>query len=98
MSKFETGKLYLTRGVNDKVAEDSEFAEFVLTCLKRHVAGDWGDLPPEDQEENEKALRGGSRLFSAYKPDNLPTIWIITEAIGDDGCRASTCVLFPEEY
>jgi hypothetical protein len=25
-------------------------------------------------------------------------IWIITEAAGDDGNRASTCILLPDEY
>jgi len=25
-------------------------------------------------------------------------IWIVTEAVGEGGQRASTCLLFPEEY
>jgi hypothetical protein len=97
-TKFNLGCTYLTRGVNDLVAENLKFAKFVTDSLKRHTAGDWGDLPKEDKESNIRALIEGDRLFSAYKPDNLPTIWIITEAVGDDGCRASTCILFPDEY
>lgn len=25
-------------------------------------------------------------------------LWVITEAVGDDGLRESTCVLLPDEY
>jgi len=97
-AKFNLGRTYLTRGVNDLVAEDLDFAKFVTSSLKRHVAGDWGNVCHEDRSANEQALVDGSRLFSAYEADGLPKIWIITEAIGDDGCRASTCILFPDEY
>ena len=34
--------------------------------ITRHVTGDWGDLDPEDRGLNERALRDGSRIFSAY--------------------------------
>jgi len=57
------------------------------------MLGDWGNMCEEDQQENERALIDGSRLFSAYKADGLPKIWIITEAD-----RSSTCILFPDEY
>lgn len=61
--------------------------------LERHLAGDWGDLDPHDRRENEKALRTGARLFSAYAISPLNTLWIITEAD-----RSSTCLLLPEDY
>ena len=41
-TKFRLGRLMMTRGVNDKVAEDTEFARFVTESLKRHARGDWG--------------------------------------------------------
>jgi hypothetical protein len=34
--------------------------------LSRHVTGDWGEVPPEDAEENEFSLQRGFRLLSAY--------------------------------
>ena len=34
-------------------------------ALRRHESGDWGDLCPEDRDQNERALQYGSRLFSA---------------------------------
>ena len=79
--------------MNDKVAEDEEFAKFVMASFKRHKGGDWGDLCDEDKHENELALKAGYRLFSAYEKEGLPKIWIITEAD-----RSVTTTLFPEEY
>ena len=61
--------------------------------LARHVRGDWGEVPPEDIEENEFSLKNGFRLLSAYRTNAGDRIWIITEAN-----RSSTCVLLPEEY
>ena len=93
-SKFNLGQMLMTRGVNDKVAESSEFARFAFSSLKRHASGDWGDICREDKEENELALREGDlRLFSAYESAGLPKIWIVTEAD-----RSATTILFPEEY
>ena len=91
---FPLGQLVMTRGVADRVAEDSNFAEFCLRSLVRHSKGDWGELEAEDKAENEFALKQGDlRLFSAYEKEGLPKIWIITEAD-----RSATTTLFPEEY
>jgi hypothetical protein len=80
MGKFKLGQVLLTRGVNDRVAENSRFAKFVTDSLKRHSKGDWGDIGEEDKKENELSLREGYRLLSSYTADGLPEIWIITEA------------------
>jgi len=91
--KFSFGQLVFTRGVNDRVADDTEFAKFVTESLARHAKGDWGDLSQEDKDENELSLKEGFRLLSAYEHPTLPKIWIITEAD-----RSATTVLFPDEY
>jgi hypothetical protein len=92
--KFKTGKLYFTRGVNDRVADDEAFAKFVLESLRRHARGDWGDLCQQDKEENNFSLDKNLRLFSSYLDSKTnEKIWIITEAD-----RSATTVLFPEEY
>ena len=83
----------MTRDVNDLVADNKEFAEHVLLSIKRHLAGDWGDLCDEDRVANELALKEGQRLFSAYEKEGLPKIWVITE-----WDRSVTTTLFPEEY
>ena len=92
-AKFCLGRLLMTRGVNDSVAENLEFAKFVMDSLKRHSKGDWGEVGREDHNENARALVEGNRLFSAYKEEDKPKIWIITEAD-----RSATTVLFPDEY
>ena len=61
--------------------------------LDRHLAGDWGDLDAHDYRENERALKTGARLFSAYAVSPLNRLWIITEAD-----RSSTCLLLPSDY
>lgn len=61
--------------------------------LKRRPEG--GD---EDRALNDSALLDGSRLLSAYETRVGAKFWIITEAEGDDGKRASTCCLLPDDY
>ncbi len=87
------GRLLMTRGVNDLVAEDEAFAKFVMSSLTRHRRGDWGNLTDEDKQENELSLKAGYRLLSAFESEGLPKIWIITEAD-----RSATTILFPDEY
>jgi hypothetical protein len=91
-SKFNAGRLCVTMGINNRVADDVRFAEFVTLSLSKHFRGDWGDLSEEDKVENEQALINDGRLFSAHVSD-LAKIWIITEAD-----RSATTVLFPHEY
>lgn len=91
--KFISGQLVVTRGVHDMIANDNEFAKHVSLSLSRHSAGDWGDVCDDDRVANEHALQHGERLFSVYKKEGVPTIWIITERD-----RSVTTVLFPEEY
>jgi hypothetical protein len=62
-------------------------------ALGRHIRGDWGDVPPEDWNENNLSVREGFRVLSSYTDKNGTRFWIITEAD-----RSSTTVLLPEEY
>lgn len=91
--KFDSGKVVVTRGVNDFMADDEKFAALVFESLRRHLTGDWGELDDEDKEANERALLDGERLFSAYKTPGMPPIWIITE-----WDRSTTTILLPDEY
>jgi len=90
---FLRGRLFATRGVYKRMVTSLKFMSFVKKSLARHLRGDWGDLCPEDWDANQKALKFGGRLFSAYQDEGLPKIWIITEAD-----RSATTILFPEEY
>ena len=95
---FNTGQLVATRGVYNHANENPDFADFIQKSLNRHVKGDWGDVDDEDKLTNDRALKQGLRLLSAYNDDCFPqhgnsTIWIITEAD-----RSATTILFPDEY
>ena len=52
-----------------------------------------GDLCAEDRQENERALRVGSRLLSTYRTRREEKLWVITE-----WDRTATTLLLPEEY
>jgi hypothetical protein len=93
--QFPLGKIVATPGVLQAFEKNKQLpAEFIA----RHATGDWGDCTTEDQYANEKAIKHGDRLFSVYHLNDKTKIWIITEAANDQGQRASTCLLLPDEY
>jgi hypothetical protein len=85
--RFAPGRVVATPGALDLIGHAGAYA-----LLRRHLAGDWGALDAHDRRQNERALRNGARLLSAYDTP-AGRCWIITEAD-----RSSTCVLLPEEY
>ncbi len=85
VTRFELGRVVATPGA---IELDVDLAGL----LARHHGGDWGDLGAFDRRENDRALKTGERLFSAYDTP-AGRVWIITEAD-----RSSTCVLIPSEY
>jgi hypothetical protein len=70
-----------------------EAGQMPADFLNRHVAGDWGEIDPDDTGLNEQALKDGARIFSVYRTSRGVKVWVITEAD-----RASTCILLPDEY
>lgn len=90
--KFEPGQVVSTPAVVETVP-----LETLLTCLDRHLRGDWGELNPADRAENDRALAEGDRILSSYDVngyrDEKVTVWIITEYD-----RSATTLLFPEDY
>ena len=87
---FDLGQTVATPGA---LASLQHSEEEPLTYLLRHVTGDWGDLPEEDIEENERSLEHGNRLFSAYHLNTGVKIYVITE-----WDRSVTTILLPEDY
>jgi len=87
-ARFRCGRIVCTAGILAQVPNED-----ILAGIKRHQAGDWGDVDEPDRTKNELALTQGLRLWSAYHAANGVKFWIITEAD-----RSSTCVLLPEDY
>jgi len=85
--RFPLGQIVATPGALALFGHEGCFR-----LLVRHANGDWGDIDGFDRRENERALREGARLFSAYDTA-VGRCWIISEAD-----RSSTCILLPSEY
>lgn len=88
MALFPLGRVVATPGALDVLAPEEP-----LILLSRHLSGDWGEVDTHDRRANNRALKEGTRLLSAYTAASGERIWVITEAD-----RSSTCLLRPEEY
>ena len=115
MSKTLTAgehKPVLTRGVNDRIADDSKFAAFVWKSLLRFNRGDWGDFDDKSttgwamndsitESLNAGILQGqvlaGYKFTTCYEECHRITIWITRNVAEVDGTQAIT-VLFPSDY
>jgi len=92
---FGLGRVVATPGALEAL---EKAGQSVWAFLSRHAVGDWGIVSPEDVEANNESLKDGSRLLSAYLLTTGEKIWVITEAEDDNGNRAATTVLRPDEY
>ena len=94
-AKFPLGQVVATPGALEALAESGQTPAFFLG---QHASGNWGVVDEEDWRLNDEALKDGSRLLSAYMTLRGKRLWIITEATDDNGHRAATPLLLPEEY
>jgi hypothetical protein len=85
---FPLGQLVATPNALDHITHED-----IMAALRRHVAGDWGNVCAEDKQSNDRAVVEGTRILSAYRATNGTKFWIITDA----GFSATT-VLLPEDY
>jgi hypothetical protein len=87
---FEPGHIVMTPGV---AALNIDLAPF----LARHLSGDWSEMEAFDRQQNDRAVRNGLRILSAYDvpldDGTTARIWLITEAD-----RSATTILLVEEY
>ena len=94
--KFRLGKIVITQGALGALSKSEQLPD---PFLKRHVAGDWGDICEEDTTLNNEAITHEGdidkqqRVMSVYKTSKNETIWIITE-----WDRSVTTLLLPSEY
>lgn len=88
--RFFLGRTLATPGAMEALEKAGQDP---VDLFKRHCCGDWGEIPPEDAQANEDALKTGLRLMSVYTLSTGVTIWAITEAD-----RRSSTLLLPGEY
>jgi hypothetical protein len=86
---FQLGHLVATAGVNAHLIDNGIDP---TPFIRQHHCGLWGDVPPEDAQENDFSVLNGLRVLSSYQMAG-ERVWIITEAD-----RSSTTMLFPHEY
>ena len=88
VSIFPLGQIVATPGALERLTQEE-----IVSLLRRHMTGDWGELCEEDRVSNDLALVEGGRLFSAYDGESDDRFWVITEAD-----RSVTTILLPDEY
>jgi hypothetical protein len=88
IAKFRLGKIVSTPNALDRLTQDD-----ILLAIRRHQAGDWGNVDTYGYAANDRALIEGTRLWSVYHAANGFKFWLITEAD-----RSATSVLMPEDY
>ena len=68
------GFVVVTKAVDRQVLCREDGRAFVMSCLRRHQSGDWGDLTTHDAEANDLALVTGARVLSSYPiPEEIRT-------------------------
>ncbi len=87
---FSLGQVVATPGALEALAAAGQDP---LELLRRHQAGDWGEVPSEDQQENDFSVTHDLRILSAYTLRSGVKLWLITEAD-----RSYTTLLLPAEY
>lgn len=81
-------KTIVTAGVAAEMSNSDSFIRFVLSSIRCHRSGDWGEVSDEDKQANNDAPL---YALSAYATPDGRKIWIKQD------CNVLT-VLFPDEY
>lgn len=87
--KFSLGRVLITPGAATGIADRE-----ITNALRRHQAGDWGNLDAREKQCNEQVLRIGGWLLSAYDdPASGERFLVITQPD-----RMITTVMVPKEF
>ena len=93
--RLALGECLITPGASkvlELLAKEGVVGASPATLIRRHARGDWGELDAHDRAVNDRALRHGWRVLSAYHfSGGTVRIWVITDG-------GTTTVLLPEEY
>ena len=88
---FPLGQVVATPGALDLLDRTGTNASRLLA---RHQRGDWGTVCANDVAENNRSIKDGERVLSAYELGRQhERLWIITERD-----RSVTTLLLPQEY
>ena len=85
---FRLGRVLATGNALERLTPEE-----ILWGIRRHQAGDWGELTEPDWQANDRALTEGARLLSVYRAANGTRFYLVTESD-----RRTTTALLPEDY
>lgn len=89
--KFKLGELVGSPETHQKISPDD-----IVTALRRHHVGDWGEVGPQTVATNEQSLKNGLPvLISAYKSSQGVRFFLVTET--NLGTGGVTNVILEEE-
>jgi hypothetical protein len=91
---FELGMVYGTPAVLQHLEAHGLYPNALLGA---HCHGDYGLVDEDDWQANDRAVVDGSRILSSYAVEGV-RIWVITDAVNEQGMRPSTTLLKPSEY
>jgi hypothetical protein len=92
---FELGQVVATPACIEALEQAGQTQHELLA---RHLRLEQGELCDDDHHANKLSLRDGSRILSAFRLTTGVKVWVLTEAVGDDEKRASTCLMLPSDY
>lgn len=87
-SLFDPGRIYSTPAARQAAAQ-----EMLERCLRRHLSGDWGEIPSIDARGNDDAVRCGNRRIISFYGTGSPAVCVMTES--DHG---TTIIMRAAEY
>jgi len=95
VAKFELGRVVGTPAALLAIEEAGQEESFFLD---KHASGDWGSADAADAKANDEAIGSGRRILSVHGTLLGLEVWVLTEAADEEGHRAATTILLPEEY
>jgi hypothetical protein len=75
-AKFEVGEVVITPAASTALLAAGQTLEEILA---RHRAGDWGDVPEQVRQVNERGLVDGFNLQSTYTVDDVQRLVVVTQ-------------------
>lgn len=66
--------------------------------FRHHAQGTWGRLNASDRAKNDAAIIDGGPIVSSYAIKGSQGIFVITDAINEDGIRLSTRIILKSEH
>lgn len=75
-SALVVGEIIITPAVGRLIVQG---ALDPVSYLRRHLAGDWGELTETDRRANENTFLEGGEIFSSYTTSPTRTLWIVSE-------------------